>query len=110
MDYMLLNKVNEMVKRRGLGKGLGKGYKNLVTKDPYIHGLSAKGIKSKLPQVIKKKDYWINIQESGEARPEGIIVDVFDYEDELLDTYPIMYMDFDWNKNANRILDLYSCR
>lgn len=33
------------MRRRGLGKGLGKGYKNLVTRDPFIHGLSAKGIK-----------------------------------------------------------------
>jgi hypothetical protein len=32
--------------RRGLGKGLGMGYKNLVPKDPYIHGLSARGIKT----------------------------------------------------------------
>jgi len=30
--------------RIGLGKGLGKGYKNLVPRDPLIHGLSAKGV------------------------------------------------------------------
>jgi len=34
------------MKRRGLGKGLGKGYKNLVPRDPLIHGLSAKGVKT----------------------------------------------------------------
>jgi glycerol-3-phosphate cytidylyltransferase-like family protein len=33
-----------MTTRRGLGKGMGCGYKNLVYKDPYIHGLSAKGV------------------------------------------------------------------
>ena len=31
--------------RRGYGKGLGCGYKNLMPKDPFIHGLSAKGVK-----------------------------------------------------------------
>lgn len=35
------------MKRRGLGKGLGKGYKNIITKDPYVHGLSAKGVKTR---------------------------------------------------------------
>ena len=34
-----------MVHRRGLGRGRGKGYYNLVPRDPYVHGLSAKGIK-----------------------------------------------------------------
>lgn len=37
-----------MVKRKGLGKGLGKGYKNIVMKDPMVHSLSAKGIKQKV--------------------------------------------------------------
>ena len=35
-----------MKKRKGLGKGLGKGYKNIVPRDPFIHGLSAKGVKT----------------------------------------------------------------
>jgi len=34
------------MKRRGMGKGLGTGYKNLVMADPYVHSLSAKGVKS----------------------------------------------------------------
>lgn len=37
-----------MMKRKGLGRGLGKGYKNIVPRDPFIHGLSAKGVKSRL--------------------------------------------------------------
>lgn len=89
------------MKRKGLGIGKGQGYKNMIPQyDSYVHSLSAKGIKTilKVPQVIKKKDYWINIQESSEAEPIGIIVDVFDKEDELLDTYPIWYDDFDNNK------------
>jgi len=33
--------------RRGLGKGLGTGYKNLAPMDSHIHSLSAKGISTK---------------------------------------------------------------
>ena len=33
--------------RKGLGKGLGMGYKNLIPMDSHIHSLSAKGVKSK---------------------------------------------------------------
>jgi len=33
--------------RRGLGKGLGSGYYNLMPMDSHIHSLSAKGVKSK---------------------------------------------------------------
>jgi hypothetical protein len=36
--------------RRGLGKGTGSGYKNLIPKDPSIHSQSAKGIKQ--PQRV----------------------------------------------------------
>lgn len=43
------------MKRRGLGRGLGKGYYNLIPVDSYIHSLSAKGIKSK--PVGKVIDY-----------------------------------------------------
>jgi hypothetical protein len=35
--------------RRGLGVGLGKGYKNLAPADSHIHYLSAKGIKMQQP-------------------------------------------------------------
>jgi len=34
------------MKRKGLGKGLGKGYYNIVPIDSHIHRLSARGIKS----------------------------------------------------------------
>jgi len=40
--------------RKGLGLGKGKGYYNLVQRDPYIHALSAKGVKSQ--QVNKAFD------------------------------------------------------
>lgn len=44
-----------MRQRKGMGKGLGCGYKNLLPKDPFVHGLSAKGVKQKnyLKAVVK---------------------------------------------------------
>ena len=39
-----------MVRRKGMGKGMGKGYKNLVGKDKKVHSDSAKGRKQ--PQKI----------------------------------------------------------
>lgn len=35
------------MERKGYGQGKGKGYKNLIQLDPYIHTLSAKGVKTK---------------------------------------------------------------
>jgi len=42
--------------RRGLGKGLGTGYKNLAPMDSHIHSLSAKGVKtnSMLNDALKR--------------------------------------------------------
>ena len=34
------------MKRKGVGLGLGQGFKNMIPQDPYTHSLSAKGIKS----------------------------------------------------------------
>jgi hypothetical protein len=42
--------------RRGLGKGLGRGYKNIVPYDPHVHSLSAKGIKSKSKPFLTKQN------------------------------------------------------
>jgi len=38
------------MRRKGLMKGKGKGYKNVIGKDPYVHSQSARGIKQ--PQKI----------------------------------------------------------
>jgi hypothetical protein len=38
------------MKRRGLGKGKGSGYKNLIPKDPGVHSQSSRGIKQ--PQLL----------------------------------------------------------
>lgn len=51
------------MKRRGLGKGLGKGYKNIVTRDSYIHGLSAKGVKTLSPQDARSVRFHLVISE-----------------------------------------------
>ena len=45
------------MKRSGLGKGLGMGYKNLVPMDRHIHSLSAKGVKT----YSEKNPYLINV-------------------------------------------------
>lgn len=34
------------MKRKGLGKGLGQGYKNIAPMDSYVHSMSAQGIKT----------------------------------------------------------------
>ena len=38
--------------RRGMGKGRGKGYKNIAGKDPHVHSQSAKGMKQ--PQRVNE--------------------------------------------------------
>lgn len=43
------------MRRKGLGKGLGQGYKNLLPMDSHIHSLSAKGIKSTTRLDAKSK-------------------------------------------------------
>jgi hypothetical protein len=35
------------MKRKNLGKGLGKGYRNILNTDPQVHSLSARGVKTK---------------------------------------------------------------
>lgn len=39
-----------MAQRKGLGKGMGRGYKNIIPKDPVVHSMSSKGIKQ--PQKL----------------------------------------------------------
>lgn len=40
--------------RKGLGIGKGRGYYNLAIKDPYIHSLSAKGVKTYRARTIRE--------------------------------------------------------
>lgn len=80
------------MKRAGLGKGLGMGYKNLIPIDKHIHSLSAKGIKS------CKQKYSLNMLDLGTinrmnneagniAKRRGIKpYKVWDYDE--LDNYP----------------------
>ena len=55
------------MRRKGLGKGMGTGYKNLLPMDSHIHSLNARGVKSR--QLLYAKttlkditstdlDYW----------------------------------------------------
>ena len=51
------------MRRKGLGKGTGKGYKNIIGRDSSVHSQSAKGIKqpisineSKLNSMDKRLD------------------------------------------------------
>ena len=49
-----------MVKRKSLGKGMGKGYKNLINSDPKVHSDSARGLKqttgmNPVPKRMSKK-------------------------------------------------------
>jgi hypothetical protein len=39
-----------MTMRKGLGRGMGCGYKNLAAQDPMVHRMSAKGMKQ--PQAV----------------------------------------------------------
>jgi len=53
--------------RKGLGKGLGKGYKNIIpTYDSYIHSLSAKGVKSL--QAIKQTSGVFKVESAGNPK------------------------------------------
>ena len=46
-----------MIKRKGMGQGKGKGYKNIIGKDPMVHSQSAKGRKQpqRIPHLSKPK-------------------------------------------------------
>jgi hypothetical protein len=46
--------------RKNLGLGMGKGYKNLIPHDPFVHSMSARGVKS-LPNVVRFGAYQYKI-------------------------------------------------
>ena len=53
------------MKRTGMGKGLGKGYKNIAPMDSHIHSLSAKGVKTRYAIV--------NLNVWSDDKPQDII-------------------------------------
>ena len=59
------------MKRKGLGRGLGKGYKNIVPRDPYVHGLSAKGVKT-YDVDIKKATILVRAKNPKEALTKAV--------------------------------------
>jgi len=63
--------------RKGYGKGLGMGYKNLVPLDPYIHSLSAKGVKSKNRNFRPDYKYWAWWDNLSKQEQEKILKKVY---------------------------------
>lgn len=51
--------------RKGLGRNLGKGYKNLVVRDPVVHSMSRHGIKQRVSWRVKDKGMWLNAKSKG---------------------------------------------
>lgn len=46
------------MRRKGLGRGLGKGYKNMIPLDPYVHSMNARGLSARyVPFKHKGKKY-----------------------------------------------------
>jgi len=58
-------KMAKLSRRRGLGKGKGKGYKNILRTDPLVHSRAAKGQKTYSKALLKrleqglKKPKWV---------------------------------------------------
>jgi len=66
-----------MAHRRGIGKGMGQGFKNLMPQDPMTHSLSARGIKS--TYNIKKIDVPEKVPNFGlipTAKKRGLIREI----------------------------------
>jgi hypothetical protein len=62
------------MKRKGLGKGRGKGYKNIINQDPAVHSMSARGIKQNsqmnpIPKKLKNLPKFEKVQDT-----EGLTV------------------------------------
>jgi len=59
--------------RLGLGKNLGSGYKNILSRDSYVHALSAKGVKQQysLNMMDLATINRINKEQAGKAMSEG---------------------------------------
>ena len=68
------------MRRKGMMKGKGRGYKNVIGKDPYVHSQSARGIKQPqkvhfipepfgLPRELQEKDKFFSDEKEMEAKP-----------------------------------------
>ena len=60
------------MKRRGLGKGLGMGYKNIAPLDSHIHSLSAKGVKTQSLIMTRKAYADISLDEENFEKSTNI--------------------------------------
>lgn len=78
-----------MPQRKGLGKGLGQGYKNITPPDPAVHSLSARGVKqqqSLKPMTQNKKMMPkgnLTIMDKWKELPKDWKKDVADLEKEI---------------------------
>ena len=73
------------MRRRGLGKGLGTGYKNLAPMDSHIHSLSAKGVsQKKIIGISNNIARELNMRKIMTEKINGGIFDTYeDYDEEL---------------------------
>jgi len=85
-----------MAMRKGLGKGKGKGYKNLAGRDPKIHSDSSKGRKQPqkmpfikepygLPFELQQKDKFKNPKNTKPQEIETLLKDMMEKKDEEFD-------------------------
>jgi len=60
-------------RRKGLGKGRGKGYSNIICKDPAVHSQSARGVKQpqRIGQTLVTKGKWCVSRTIGSDIPFG---------------------------------------
>jgi hypothetical protein len=76
------------MKRKGLGKNLGKGYKNIINQDPKVHSDSAKGLKQKsnmnqIPLPISDENaFHLKLEQ---LYPDVEILDIAEFMDEMYD-------------------------
>jgi len=64
------------VQRRGLGKGKGSGYHNIVSQDPYVHSLSAKGVKSQVSMNAPFHDDSLDFGKIPTSQKKGMIREI----------------------------------
>jgi len=60
-----------MTHRKNLGFGLGKGYKNLIPKDPFVHSMSARGVRTYVEKLFPSGDLLLTNDKGKKMRYSG---------------------------------------
>lgn len=60
-----------MTHRKNLGLGLGKGYKNLIPKDPFVHSMSARGVRTYVEKLFPSGDLLLTNDKGKKMRYSG---------------------------------------